>query len=210
MRRGGAGRLRSRTGISTASATCPSRETRPEHFDRALADGKVSTNVYLRRIHNHALGMEWLLKSVIPRLQWPKPVFKTKRAITAEEHAADRPARTKPGAAGFLRNAVAYRRVANRRGLSAGGGCGLEHAHDLLHAQETEVAWHGHQAGADPVSARKWKPFCGGGRRRGRCSPISARCDRATGQRSFTNGALVSASRACRCIRIGMRGRSGR
>src|SRR5512139_705283 len=63
-------------------------ETRPEHFDRALADGKVSTNVYLRRIHNHALGMEWLLKSVIPRLQWPKPVFGQKRAITAEEHAA--------------------------------------------------------------------------------------------------------------------------
>ena len=63
-------------------------ETRPEHFDRALADGKVSTNVYLRRIHNHALGMEWLLKTVIPRLQWPRPVFKVKRAITAEEHAA--------------------------------------------------------------------------------------------------------------------------
>jgi integrase len=63
-------------------------ETRPEHFDKALADGKVSTNVYLRRIHNHALGMEWLLKSVIPRLQWPRPVFKSKRAITAEEHAA--------------------------------------------------------------------------------------------------------------------------
>ena len=63
-------------------------ETRPEHFDRALADGKVSSNVYLRRIHNHALGMEWLLKSVIPRLQWPKPVYKEKRAITAAEHAA--------------------------------------------------------------------------------------------------------------------------
>jgi hypothetical protein len=46
-------------------------ETRPEHFDRALADGKVSSNVFLRRIHNHALGMEWLLKSVIPRPQWP-------------------------------------------------------------------------------------------------------------------------------------------
>ena len=63
-------------------------ETRPEHFDKALADGKVSTNVYLRRIHNHALGMEWLLKSVIPRLQWPRFVFKPKRAITAAEHAA--------------------------------------------------------------------------------------------------------------------------
>ena len=49
---------------------------------------KCPSNVYLRRIHNYALGMEWLLKSVIPRLQWPKPVFKAKRAITAEEHAA--------------------------------------------------------------------------------------------------------------------------
>ena len=66
----------------------PVCETRPEHFDKALADGKVSSNVYLRRIHNHALGMEWLLKSVIPRLQWPRPMFKGKRAITAEEHAA--------------------------------------------------------------------------------------------------------------------------
>ena len=63
-------------------------ETRAEHFDRALASGKVSTNMFLRRIHNHALGMEWLLKSVIPRLQWPRFVFKPKRAITAAEHAA--------------------------------------------------------------------------------------------------------------------------
>ena len=66
----------------------PVAETRPEHFDRALADGKVSTNVYLRRIHNHALGMEWLLRSIIPRLQWPKVQFKDKRAITFEEHQA--------------------------------------------------------------------------------------------------------------------------
>src|SRR5437764_1047984 len=29
----------------------PIAETRPEHFDKVLADGKVSTNVYLRRIH---------------------------------------------------------------------------------------------------------------------------------------------------------------
>ncbi|HWN97256.1 MAG TPA: tyrosine-type recombinase/integrase [Methylomirabilota bacterium] len=60
-------------------------ETRAEHFYKALEDAKVSTNVYLRRIHNHALGMDWLLKSVIPRLQWPKPVFQQKRAITAAE-----------------------------------------------------------------------------------------------------------------------------
>ncbi len=76
-------------------------ETRPEHFDRALADGKVSTNVYLRRIHNHALGMEWLLKSVIPRLQWPKPVYKEKRAVTAAEHAAILAAEGNPERKGF-------------------------------------------------------------------------------------------------------------
>jgi integrase len=85
-------RRRWETAIKDQNFDCirrlPVAETRPEHFDRALADGKVSTNVYLRRIHNHALGMEWLLKSVIPRLQWPRPVFKAKRAITAEEHAA--------------------------------------------------------------------------------------------------------------------------
>jgi len=39
---------------------------------------------------------------------------------------------TERGAAGFLRTAVAYRRVANGRGLSAGGGCGLEQPHDQL------------------------------------------------------------------------------
>ena len=85
-------RRRWETAIKDANFDCLRNlvvcETRPEHFDRALADGKVSTNVYLRRIHNHALGMEWLLKSVIPRLQWPKPVFKDKRAITTEEHAS--------------------------------------------------------------------------------------------------------------------------
>ena len=32
--------------------------------------------------------MEWLLKSVIPRLQWPKYVAKDKRAITEKEHMA--------------------------------------------------------------------------------------------------------------------------
>ena len=61
-------------------------ETRPEHFDQVLRNRKSSTNVYLRRIHNHALGMDWLLKAVLPKLLWPKPVFRKKRAITEKEH----------------------------------------------------------------------------------------------------------------------------
>jgi integrase len=61
-------------------------ETRPENFLRVLETGKVSTNVYLRRIHNFALDMTWLPWPVIVKRQWPQVQFKDKRAITWEEH----------------------------------------------------------------------------------------------------------------------------
>jgi hypothetical protein len=64
----------------------PLIETRAEHFLKVLEVGKVSSNLYLRRIHNHALAMDWLLKPVVPKAKWPKITFKPKRAITAEEH----------------------------------------------------------------------------------------------------------------------------
>ncbi|MBL9139258.1 MAG: hypothetical protein JNK85_25540, partial [Verrucomicrobiales bacterium] len=35
-------------------------ETQPEMFLRVLEQGTVSTNVYLRRIHNFAMDMSWL------------------------------------------------------------------------------------------------------------------------------------------------------
>jgi hypothetical protein len=56
----------------------PILETRPEHFLRVLETGKVSTNVYLRRIHNFALDMTWLPWPVIVKRQWPKVEFKDK------------------------------------------------------------------------------------------------------------------------------------
>jgi integrase len=61
-------------------------ETRSEHFLKVLQIGKVSTNVFLRRIQNFALDMNWLPWSVLPKKQWPKVKFKDKRAITWEEH----------------------------------------------------------------------------------------------------------------------------
>jgi len=66
----------------------PLLETRPEHFLRVLEAGKVSTNVYLRRIHNFALDMTWLPWPVLPKKRWPEIQFKEKRAITWEEHQA--------------------------------------------------------------------------------------------------------------------------
>lgn len=61
-------------------------ETRPEHLHRALVNGTVATNVYLRRLHNFAMDMSWLPWPVIPKRQWPKVVHKERRAITEEEH----------------------------------------------------------------------------------------------------------------------------
>ncbi len=66
----------------------PVLETRSEHFLRALECGKVSTNVYLRRLHNFALDMNWLPWPVLPKRQWPKVEYGDKRAITLEEHQA--------------------------------------------------------------------------------------------------------------------------
>jgi hypothetical protein len=64
----------------------PILETHSAHFLKVLELGGVSTNVYLRRIHNFALDMNWLAWSILPKRQWPKVKFKEKRAITLEEH----------------------------------------------------------------------------------------------------------------------------
>jgi len=64
----------------------PLLETRADHFLKVLATEKSSTNAYLRRTHNFALGMDWLLKPVIPRREWPPVVYRKRRAITADEH----------------------------------------------------------------------------------------------------------------------------
>ena len=64
----------------------PLVETRAEHFLAVLKAGTVSTNVYLRRLHNFALDTNWLLAPVLVKRRWPAPVYQKKRAITWEEH----------------------------------------------------------------------------------------------------------------------------
>ena len=63
-------------------------ETQAEHFLKVLENGSVSTNIYLRRIHNFALDMNWLPWPVLPKKRWPAIKFKEKRGITLEEHQA--------------------------------------------------------------------------------------------------------------------------
>jgi integrase len=61
-------------------------ETQPEHFFHVLQVGCVSTNNHLRRFHNFALDVGWLLRPVLPKRQWPAIRYKIKRAITRAEH----------------------------------------------------------------------------------------------------------------------------
>ncbi len=63
-------------------------ETQAEHILKVLEEGSVSTNIYLRRIHNFALDMSWLPWPVLPKRRWPAIKFKEKRAIKWEEHQA--------------------------------------------------------------------------------------------------------------------------
>ena len=61
-------------------------ETPGELLLKVLQRGTVSTNIYLRRLHNFCVDMNWLPWPLIPKRQWPVIRFKDKRAITWEEH----------------------------------------------------------------------------------------------------------------------------
>ena len=61
-------------------------ETPGELLFNVIQAGTVSTNVYLRRLHNFCVDMNWLPLPLVPKRQWPAVKFKEKRAITLEEH----------------------------------------------------------------------------------------------------------------------------
>ncbi len=57
-------------------------ETQGELLLKALRTGTVSTNVFLRRLHNFCIDMNWLPWPLLPKPQWPIVRFKDRRAIT--------------------------------------------------------------------------------------------------------------------------------
>lgn len=61
-------------------------ETSAEQLLAVAKARTVSTNVFLRRLHNFCLGMNWLIEPVLPKALWPKIKFRKKRAIKREEH----------------------------------------------------------------------------------------------------------------------------
>ncbi|MBL9139236.1 MAG: tyrosine-type recombinase/integrase [Verrucomicrobiales bacterium] len=66
----------------------PLIETQAEHLLAVLRSGSVSTNLFLRRFHNFALGMNWIPWPVLPKKLWPTVQHGERRSITRTEHAA--------------------------------------------------------------------------------------------------------------------------
>ena len=61
-------------------------ETPGELLLNVMQAGTVSTNVYLRRLHNFCVDMNWLPWPLVPKRQWPAVKFKETRASTVAEH----------------------------------------------------------------------------------------------------------------------------
>jgi integrase len=61
-------------------------QTEGELLLKTIRSGTVSTNVFLRRLHNFCVDMNWLPWPLVPKRQWPVVRFKEKRAVTWEEH----------------------------------------------------------------------------------------------------------------------------
>jgi hypothetical protein len=56
-------------------------ETTSKHSVQVLSAGTVSTNMFLRRLHNHTTGTRWLPWLVLPKRLWPAVHHKERRAI---------------------------------------------------------------------------------------------------------------------------------
>ena len=100
-------------------------ETKGESLLKVLQMGTVSTNVYLRRLHNFCVDMNWLPWPLLPKRQWPAVRFKDKRAITWEEHCKIVARETNP-------ERKAFYQLAWHIGASQS---------DLAHLQAEDVDW---------------------------------------------------------------------
>lgn len=61
-------------------------ETTADDLLAILKNGRATTNLYLRRLHNFALGVGWIVSPVLHPKLWPKVRHKSKRAVSQDEH----------------------------------------------------------------------------------------------------------------------------
>jgi integrase len=59
---------------------------RPNSREASHPEAGVSTNVFLRILHNRAVDLAWIVQPVILKKAWPKIRYGRRRGITFEEH----------------------------------------------------------------------------------------------------------------------------
>src|SRR5438552_10450831 len=175
-------------------------ETQAEHFLKVLEKGSVRTNIYLRRIHNFALDMNWLPWPVLPKKRWPIIKFKEKRGITREEHQAI-------VARGQNPERKAFYQLAWHLGASQSDIAFLEA--ENIDWESNVISFARKKTGSialmrfDEETAELLRSLPN----RGPLFPY-LRSVRAGDRSNFTNVVLVWESKASRCIRTGMPGRN--
>ncbi len=86
-------------------------ETKADALLTALRLGTVSNNVFLRRLTNFCVDMNWLLWPLIPKRLWPDVRFKDQCAITGN----DRRQKAKPSSCPRFRRCATGLPVWGRR-----------------------------------------------------------------------------------------------
>src|SRR5579884_813742 len=178
-------------------------ETRSEHFLRVLETGTVSTNVYLRRIHNFALDMNWLPWPVICKRQWPKIEHKEKRAITLEEHQAIVAREQNPERKALYQ--LAWHLGASQTDIA------LLDA-DKINWEEKAIVFRRKKSKTQVLNSltMKRQRSCERFLQKGRSFHTYAPCGPATGQPSSSSVAQGWVSKASRFIVTAIHGRNGR
>jgi len=178
-------------------------ESKGEAILKVLQMGTVSTNVYLRRLHNFCVDMNWLPWPLVPKRQWPAVEFKEKRGITLAEHLAIVARENNP-------ERKAFYKLAWHLGASQSDLAGLN-AEDV-DWNTTSSAMRARRPARLPSCAwmETWRKSCATCRAMGRCFHICEASVRATVPRSSNNAAMDLASKAFRCTATATLGRNGR
>jgi len=165
-------------------------ETKDEHLLSTIQSGTVSANVFLRKLHNFRLDMNWLPWPLIAKRQWPVIRFKEKRAITLAEHQQNLAREKNP-------ERKAYYQMAWHSGASQT---------DLAFLQADDIDWENRTIG---YLRRKTKSrrFSELRRSTGPCFPTCGRCGMPTAARNSGSGAWAWESQVSRCIPTATPGR---
>ena len=127
-------------------------ETQSELLLKVLQCGTVSTNVYLRRLHNFCVDMNWLPWPLIPKRQWPAVRFKEKRAITFEEHCRIIAREKNPERKAFYQ--LAWHLGASQSDLAHLQAEDMDWASRVISFFRMKTRWRGQAAAAYPLRQR--------------------------------------------------------